>query len=266
MLILGAVSPTLSDRLERAASHRFAFRRATTWTGVVQTIRRAPLELAVLDPALDGVPRAQEIERLHVLFPSLPLVVYTTLVPALVPVLLELGRVGVRTVLLADHDDHPARLREVLAEEGAQSLPNRLLEELGDVLGGFPGELRWAVETVVRDPAGFRTVHDLAERARMDRRTCLRWFAKAELPAPKVVLMVLRVVYAHHLLQDPGYTVEDVAVKLGYAKPRAFGQHVKDVFGMTPAELRVSLSAEQALRLARERFLAPPKQRARKIS
>jgi AraC-like DNA-binding protein len=255
MLVLSAVSQPLNDRLQRAESHRFTFCHAMTWAGVVDVIRREPLELAVLDPALDGLPRAQEVERLRVLFPSLPLVIYTTLTPTLVPVLLQLGRAGVRTVLLAGHDDHPARLREVLVEEGAQSLPNRLLEELGDVLEEFPGELKWAIETVVRNPAGYHTVQDLAERARMDRRTCLRWFAKAALPPPSVVLMVLRVAYAHRLLQDPGYTVEDVAAKLGYPKPRPFASHVKEVFGMTPAEMRVSLSAEAALRIARERFL-----------
>jgi AraC-like DNA-binding protein len=256
MLVLSAVAQSLRDHLERAESHRFAFREAVSWTGVVEAVRREPLELAVLDPALDGSPRAQEIERLRVMFPSLPLVVYTTLTPALVPVLLQIGRAGVRTVLLAGHDDHPARLREALAEEGAHSLPNRLLEELGDVLESFPGELRWAIETVVRDPAGYHTVQGLADRARMDRRTCLRWFARADLPPPRVVLMVLRVTYGHRLLQDPGYTVEDVATKLGYPKPRPFVSHVKEVFGMTPAELRVSLSAEDALRLARERLIS----------
>jgi AraC-like DNA-binding protein len=266
MLILSALSQILNDRLQRAESHRFTFRHATSWTGVVEAIRRDPLELAVLDPALDGTPRAQEIERLRLLFPSLPLVVYTTLTPALVPVLLQLGRAGVRTVLLAGHDDHPARLREILVEEGAESLPNRLLEELGDVLKEFPGELRWAVETIVRDPAGYHTVQDLADRARMDRRTCLRWFAKAQLPPPSVVLMVLRVAYAHRLLQDPGYTVEDVATKLGYPKPRPFASHVKDVFGMTPAELRVSLTAEDALRLVRERILSGERDQVEKIS
>jgi transcriptional regulator GlxA family with amidase domain len=100
----------------------------------------------------------------------------------------------------------------------------------------------------------------------MDRRTCLRWFAKAKLPPPRVVLMALRVAYAHRLLQDPGYTVEDVAAKLGYPKPRPFASHVKEVFGMTPAELRVSLTAENALRLVRERILSGKPSQLKKIS
>ncbi len=88
----------------------------------------------------------------------------------------------------------------------------------------------------------------------MDRRTCVRWFAKAHLPPPSVMLMVFRVAYAHRLLQDPGYTVEDVATKLGYAKVRSFAQNVKEVFGMTPGELRVSLTPDEAIAMVRERF------------
>jgi AraC-like DNA-binding protein len=66
--------------------------------------------------------------------------------------------------------------------------------------------------------------------------------------------MVFRVVYAHRLLQDPGYTVEDVAAKLGYSKARSFAAHAKEVFGMTPGELRVSLSPEEVIEFVRAQF------------
>jgi AraC-like DNA-binding protein len=178
-------------------------------------------------------------------------------VPELPAILLELGSRGVREVVVADHDDHPNRLSDLLVHEAANALSRRLVEQIEDLLADCPGQLRWAFETIVREPAAFHTVGDLAERARMDRRTCARWFARAGLPSPSVVLMVFRTVYAHRLLQDPGYTVEDVAAKLGYAKTRSFAAHVKEVFGMTAGELRVSLSPEDALRLVRERFFPP---------
>jgi AraC-like DNA-binding protein len=49
--------------------------------------------------------------------------------------------------------------------------------------------------------------------------------------------------------------VENVAIKLGYSQTRSFAQNVKEVFGMTPGELRVSLSPEEALAIVRERYL-----------
>lgn len=257
MLVLAAVPRSFAAQLQRAAGHRFRFLGAGTWSEAVESILREPLEMAVVDPGLEGIPRSQEIERIRVLFPSLPLIVYTDLTPAMVGVLLRLGRVGVREVVVAGHDDHPDRLGEILVHEAARSLSRRLIDEIADLLVDCPGQLKWAIETIVREPAAFHTVRDLATRARMDRRTCARWFTKAHLPPPSVVLMVFRVVYAHRLLQDPGYTVEDVATKLGYSKARSFAQHVKEVFGRTPGELRVSLTPDEGIRMVRERFFPP---------
>lgn len=254
MLVLAAVPDQFARRLERAAGRRFTFHPARSWRDAIEAIRQEPLELAVVDPVLEGIPRAHEIERVRVLFPSLPLVLYTKLSPGMVQVLLQLGRVGIREVVVAGHDDHPDRLRELLVEEAAGSISRQLIGEMDDLLVECPGELRWAIETAIREPAELHTVADLAKRARMDRRTCARWFTKACLPPPSVMLMVFRVVYAHRLLQDPGYTVEDVATKLGYAKVRSFAQNVKEVFGMTPGELRVSLTPEDAVAIVRQRF------------
>lgn len=160
-------------------------------------------------------------------------------------------------MVIARHDDHPSRLNELLTGEAAHAISGQLLKALSDLLGNCPRELKWALEFAIREPLAVQTVQDLADRARMDRRTCLRWFDKAQLPAPSVTLMVLRVVYAHRLLQDPGYTIEDVATKLGYAQTRSLAQNVKEVLGMTPGELRVSLSPEDALAKVRERYFTP---------
>src|SRR2546425_8841248 len=45
-------------------------------------------------------------------------------------------------------DDHPARLREVLAHEEARSASRQLLDQLAAVLAPLPSELRWVVEEV----------------------------------------------------------------------------------------------------------------------
>lgn len=254
MLVLAAVPNAFARRLERAAGQRFTFQSVSSWMDAIQAIRQEPLELAVADPGLEDIPRAHEIQRIRVLFPSLPLVLYTTLSPDMVSVLLQLGRSGIDEVVVAGHDDHPDRLRQLLVEEAAGSISRQLINEMKDLLSECPGELRWTIETAIREPAALHTVADLAKRARMDRRTCARWFTKAQLPPPSVMLTVFRVMYAHRLLQDPGYTVEDVAKKLGYAKARSLAQNVKEIFGMTPGELRVSLTPADALSIVCKRF------------
>jgi transcriptional regulator GlxA family with amidase domain len=181
-------------------------------------------------------------------------------------VLLQLGTSNIRQVVIARHDDHPQRLGDLLVAEAAHAVSRQLIEAIGDLLSGFPGDLRWAIETGVREPAAMQSVKALADRAKMDRRTCLRWFAKAQLPPPSVTLTALRVVYAHRLLQDPGYTIEDVATKLGYAQTRSFAQNVREVLGRTPGEIRLSLSPEEALAIVRERYFSQRRLRLIKAS
>ena len=243
-------------RLRHAAGHRFQFLPVPSWDEAVQAVLRRPVEIGVVDPDLEGEPRAQGIQRLRALFPSLPLILYAALTPELAQVLLQLGNSNIRQVVLARHDDHPQRLGDLLVAEAAHAVSRQLIEAISDLLSGFPGELRWAIETGLREPDTMQSVKALADRAKMDRRTCLRWFAKAQLPPPSVTLTALRVVYAHRLLQDPGYTIEDVATKLGYAQTRSFTQNVREVLGRTPGEIRLSLSPEEALSMVRERYFS----------
>jgi AraC-like DNA-binding protein len=254
MLVLAAVRDLFAHRVERAARAPFRLMRVRTWDAALSAILRHPVEIGFLDPALEGPPRAQEIERLKVLFPSLSLLAYTSLAPALAPVLLALGEAGVRHIVLANHDDHPERLYSLLVSESSRSVSKQLLHAFDDLLADWPPALRVATEAAVREPADFQSVAHLADRAGMSRRTCARWFAKARLPPPHETLTVLRVVYAHRLLQDPGYTVEDVAQRLGYSQTRSFAENVKEVLGMTPSELRVSLSPIEAVAIVRERY------------
>ena len=253
-------------RLRHAAGQRFQFHPVARWDEAVQSVLRRPVEVGVVDPALEGEAEAQGIQRLLALFPSLPLIVYAGLAPDLPAVLLQLGQRGIRRVIVLRHDDHAQQLGDLLVAGAAQAVSHQLIGAIGDLLKGFPGELRWAIETTVREPQAVPSVRALAERARMDRRTCLRWFAKAELPPPSVTLTALRIVYAHRLLQDPGYTVEDVATRLGCAQTRSFTQAAKDVFGLTPGEMRASLSPEDALAIVRERYFTRTRLRLAKAS
>ena len=74
-------------------------------------IRAKPVDMAVVDPLLGGgTPRPHGIERLRQFFPSLPLLVYTELAPATAGVLLELGRAGIRRVVVHRFEDAPGSL------------------------------------------------------------------------------------------------------------------------------------------------------------
>src|SRR5713101_5400057 len=257
MLILAAVPDIQLLNLRRAAAARFTLARAGSWAEALSTIRTRPVELAVVDPLLSGEPRTHEFERLRVLFPSLPLVLYTTLTPRTAGVLLTLGQRGIEHVVFANYDDHPSRLAEVLGQEEARSSSRRLLDQLADALAPLPSELRWVLEEALRAPGQVQTVGQVALRARVDRRTCERWFTRVGLPSPRHFLSAARVLYAHRLLQDPGFTIEDVAKRLGYAQTKTLQQHARSYLGLTAGEMRLRLDPVEALQRVTRSFAAP---------
>src|SRR5436305_8090258 len=256
MLVLGAVSDSQLHHLRQARPARFALAPARTWGEALATIRTRPVELAVVDPLLTARASEREIERLRVMFPSLPFILYTTLTPETAAVLLALGQRGIRHVVFVRYDDDPAHLRRVLAEEEARSTSRRLLEQLAWALAPLPSELRWVLEEVLQSPA-VQTVQQVAERARVDRRTFERWFTRLGLPSPRHFLAAARVLYAHQLLQDPGFTIEDVAERLGYARTKTLQLHARTYLGLTLREMRLTLAPEDALRRVVRGFFMP---------
>src|SRR5213082_3419493 len=143
MLVLAAVPDVQLHKLRRAAGLRFHLAHARTWDDALTTIRTRPVELAVVDPLLGGTPSGTEISRLRRLFPSLPLALYTTLSCPVAAVLLALGQSGIQNVVFARYDDHPARLREVLAAEEARSTSHRLREPAWTAAPSSAGSCGW---------------------------------------------------------------------------------------------------------------------------
>lgn len=255
MLVLGAIPDVQYHKLRRAAAGQFTFVRAQGWGQVLDIIRERPVELAVLDPLLSGEPGSHEIEKLRQFFPSLPLIFYTSLTPELCTVLLALGNKSIREVILSRLDDHPTRLREALERQYANAASQQFLEQLAGALAPLPAELRWVLEEALRIPEEVQTVQHLAIRASVNRRTCERWFTRAHLPSPRHFLAAARVLYAHRLLLDPGFTIEDVAKRLGYTRVKTLQQHVRTYLGRTAGEIRMSLTTEVALETVVHRFL-----------
>ena len=63
--------------------------------------------------------------------------------------------------------------------------------------------------------------------------------------------------YAHRLLQDPGFTIEDVAKRLAYAQAKTLQQHALMYLGLTAGEMRLSLTSDEATVRIVQGFLTP---------
>jgi AraC-like DNA-binding protein len=253
-LLLAATAGPRQARLRALDPTRYAWVVADTWAQALNLIRSRPVELAVVDPLLGDEPRPHAIERLRLLFPSLPLLVYTELSPATAAALLTLGRAGIQRAVFQRFEDGPKALHGVLQAELEHSVSRQVVGALQERLRELPGPVREALETMLYDPGAGLTVSELAARALLSRRTCERFFTRLGLPSPKWVMLLMRLLYAHRLLLDPGYTVEDVATKLGYGKVRTLQRHLRAVFRLSAGELRASVSFDEALALVCRRF------------
>jgi AraC-like DNA-binding protein len=232
----------------------YAWVVADTWAQALNLIRSRPVEMAVVDPLLGEEPRPHAIERLRLLFPSLPLLVYTELSPDTAAALLKLGRAGIQRAVFQRFEDGPKALRAVVQTELEHSVSRQVVTALQERLRELPEPIRDALEMMLYDPGAGLTVSELAGRALLSRRTCERFFTKLGLPSPKWVMLLMRLLYAYRLLLDPGHTVEDVAIKLGYGKVRTLQRHLRAVFSLSAGELRASVSFEEALALVSGRF------------
>jgi methylphosphotriester-DNA--protein-cysteine methyltransferase len=70
----------------------------------------------------------------------------------------------------------------------------------------------------------------------------------ANLGSPKKLLIAAKLLRGYGYLRDPGYSVLDVSVKLGYRSTRIFAQHAVSVFGLTPSRVRTRLPEADAIK------------------
>jgi len=226
------------NRLQSLDADSYDWVFARTWAEATDIIRTQPIDLGIIDPLIHGASGIDEVETMRALFPSLPLLLYCTLTPETAAVLLRLGRVGIQRVLFARFEDAPANLQRAIIKELEHTALKHVVRSLDTYLERLPDRLRQALEVSLHAPPDRMSVESLAEQAQLSRRECQECFARAQLPAPRIVMALIRLLYAHRLLQDPGYTIDDVTQKLGYARPRTLQTQLRAVFGMTGGELR----------------------------
>jgi len=103
--------------------------------------------------------------------------------------------------------------------------------------------LRWWWRSATA-PADLQTVQQVAARARVDRRTFERWFARLGLPS-RATSWRRRASSTPPAAQDPGFTVEDVAQRLASADQTL--QSTPAPTSPHPGEMRLTLAPRQAL-------------------
>ena len=210
-------------------------------------IRRKPVTVVILDPAVDGTMNVGAVAELLKRYPSLPLIAYVTLRAPQFAAVAQLSRLGLKEVVLHRFDDAPEGFRERIERLEGNALTHDVIEVLRGRLAQLPRQLSITIENLFEQPHRYMSALDLAMEAGGSIVGFYRNLDAAELGSPKRLLIGAKVLRGFAYLRDPGYSVLDVSIKLGYKTPRIFTQHWVSIFGLTPARVRNRLTDEAAV-------------------
>lgn len=246
-----SVAAFLPTRLLAHVRHVFADEPelliASSWQELESFIRRKPVNVVILDPAADGIMNVSAVAGLLKRYPSLPLIAYVTLHAPQFNAVAQLGRLGLKEVVLHRFDDAPEGFRERVERVEGSALTHNVIEALRARLGQLPRQLAVTVENLFESPHRYTSALDLAMEAGVAIVSVYRNLDAAQLGSPKRLLIAAKVLRGFGYLRDPGYSVLDVSIKLGYKTARIFSQHWVSVFGYTPARVRTRLTDEAAI-------------------
>jgi AraC-like DNA-binding protein len=214
-------------------------------------LRIGDADLLVVDPAVGDGQLTEAVEEIIARHPSLPVIVYTTLAPTSMRLVVRLARLGVQHVVLNRFDDEPRRFLELIERVPAHPLAELMLQDLATQLQALPVVLARAIEQLVRSPSRARNSQELATMAGMTLRTLYRHLTPVGLQ-PRHLLVCARLLRSYTYLRGPGGRLKEVALKLGYAEPHLLSEQLRDWTGHAPKDIRRSLSPEEFVRLLAE--------------
>jgi len=170
---------------------------------------------------------------------------------------LELGRVGVRTLIDARSPSGWTMLRDLLARERATDVQYQTLGALDSDLAGAPPDCWRFFELLFTHRPYLSSVRQMGRHMNVVPGTLMSRFYRAKLPSPKRYIDVGRLVRAARLLENPGLSITTVSRQLDYSSPQAFSRHVRCVLGMSPVAFRASYTGESMLDRFRTELIAP---------
>lgn len=126
-----------------------------------------------------------------------------------------------------------------------------ILEELGP---DCPQDTQRLFGTLVDRGREVSSVEEICQSLEMPATTLTTRFYKAELPSPKEILVMLRLVFVARYCQER-WTVSRVAAQLHYSSSQALSRHIRNVLDMSPREFRAAWTGDDRLALFVEGYI-----------
>ncbi len=237
----------LLPQLKIALGSEHALVSVASWPELHATVQQHMIDVVVADPCATGAVEVEMLELIRRQFPSLPVVLYTSLAANAFSATVRLARSGIEHVVLSRFDDEPRRFLELLEGIPAHELGERMLRELAEPLSCLPVVVVRGIDQLFRSPARFTSAGDLAAAAGMNLRTLYRNLEPAGFYSARALVVSARLVRAYAYLRDPGRSIKDVAAKTGYTTPWQLSQHMREMTGRTAEQVRREMTPDELI-------------------
>lgn len=209
-----------------------------TWKRLDIVLRERPVSLCVIDVA--GVSLAdggrEELLALRRRFPSVGFVLLES--GSVEPRrLLELGRLGFRSLVLMGYEGQEWGLRRNVERAWKETVPSRVVRGLSAKL---PLRVARVLSVALDHVHRCWSAEVLAERVGLSRPFLSVLLKRAGLPSAGRLLIWIRLLHAAEWLGDPGRTGQSVSRQLEYSSGAAFRRVLKNYTGATPTRVVAS--------------------------
>jgi AraC-like DNA-binding protein len=236
---MSIVAALLSDRLRQnrlrtALRERHQLVVASLWSEFLDLCDAAPATAAVIDLRDYGQPTFDALRQFRMRHGSTALVLYIAVPPVAVQDVFEAGRFGFDALLVADVNDEPRAIQNIIE----QALARGAGELMRHVVGNAPPTARDAALAAVSRAHERLSPEKLARLFGGRRRALTDRLARAGFPSAQRLIAWGRLVVAARLLEDPDRTADAIALTLDFPSGSAFRNTCQRYLGASPHEIR----------------------------
>ena len=223
-------------RLQEALRGQAAVRFCDRQEELIALVDNDLVSVLVLDVRdRDAASTLPTVRKVRAGYPSVPIVLYCGLGPDTSREVLEFARAGVNDLVIRGVDDLRVPLRGAITAAQDHCSAKSILEELGPFV---PATVLPIMQYCLENARRSMTVEQVAAAFGVHRKTLVERLTAAGFPAPSAVISWCRILVAARLLEDPGRSIEQVALVLDFPSGTSMRNMVRRYTGLRPYEVR----------------------------
>ena len=237
-MIVGALvwDPACRARLYEATRNDAHLHLCDRQAELLALVRNGLADVVVVDMRdASGESTLSTVRTIREDFPSVPVVLYFAISPSISRDMLEFARAGVNDLVLRDVDDVKVTLRASLSSAGDHCSARSIAAEVATLV---PPNVAPIIRYCLENGRRALTVEDVAAALNVHRKTLVDRLNAAGLPTPSAIIAWCRLLVSARLLEDPGRSVEQVALLLDFPSGTSMRNMIKRYTGLRTGEVR----------------------------